>query len=412
MALDPAYFFYSDGTITLTNGSDIATGDMVAWDVAVLPFDFIFPNDGMDGMSVIKEVLSVNQIRLAKPWTGPTLTDVPYFMLRWARHTDPKVYAVRVSEYLTRLKAIPDNLEEVAGEIKADRQAVDDALAALQLIEQSVDADRQAVDTAAGQVEQARQDVNGKTTLAAAWAQAPKDTDVNGPGTRSALHYAAKAQDILDQVQAGSVPDNAVSTVKIQNKAVTNAKMADMAANTIKGTDTAGPSKDLTAAQVAGILAEYVFQPGDFKFSTRATTPAGFLRANGAAISRTTYAALWAHAQASGLLAATEVAKLPGGYGPGDGATTFTIPDLRGEFIRGFDDGRGIDPGRVLGSWQADDFLAHSHLVVGVYSAGGGGTDNWTSGTPTQNKAPRNTGITGGAETRPRNVAYHWFIKY
>jgi len=107
MALDPSYFFYSDGTITLTNGSDIATGDLVAWDPAVLPFDFVFPQDGTAGMAVIKEVLAVNQVRLAKPWAGPNLPNVPYFMVRWANHIDPRFYAIRVSEYLTRVRDMP-----------------------------------------------------------------------------------------------------------------------------------------------------------------------------------------------------------------------------------------------------------------------------------------------------------------
>jgi len=107
MALDPSYFFYSDGTITLTNGSDIATGTMVAWDPAVLPFDFVFPQNGTAGMAVIAEVLAVNQIRLATEWTGPNLTDVPYFMVRWANHIDPRFYAIRVSEYLTRIRDMP-----------------------------------------------------------------------------------------------------------------------------------------------------------------------------------------------------------------------------------------------------------------------------------------------------------------
>jgi len=131
MALDPSYFFYSDGTITLTHGSDIATGDMVVWDPAVLPFDFVFPNNGTDGMTVIKEVLSVNQIRLAKPWTGPTLTDVPYFMLRWVKHTDPKVYAIRVSEYLTRLKSIPGEIEDALASALAQINGVVGAATAL-----------------------------------------------------------------------------------------------------------------------------------------------------------------------------------------------------------------------------------------------------------------------------------------
>ena len=70
------------------------------------------------------------------------------------------------------------------------------------------------------------------------------------------------------------------------------------------------------------------------------TAPAGWLKANGAAVSRTTYAALFAAIGTT--------------YGAGDGSTTFNLPDLRGEFMRGWDDGRGIDHGRVLGSAQGD----------------------------------------------------------
>lgn len=70
------------------------------------------------------------------------------------------------------------------------------------------------------------------------------------------------------------------------------------------------------------------------------TAPAGWLKANGAAVSRTAYAALFAAIGTT--------------YGAGDGSTTFNLPDLRGEFMRGWDDGRGIDRGRVLGSAQGD----------------------------------------------------------
>ena len=70
------------------------------------------------------------------------------------------------------------------------------------------------------------------------------------------------------------------------------------------------------------------------------TAPAGWLKANGAAVSRTLYAALF---QAVGTT-----------YGAGDGRTTFNLPDLRGEFVRGWDDGRGIDSRRALGSGQSD----------------------------------------------------------
>ena len=79
---------------------------------------------------------------------------------------------------------------------------------------------------------------------------------------------------------------------------------------------------------------------GAVMYFARTTAPDGWLKANGAAVSRTLYAALF---QSIGTT-----------YGTGDGRTTFNLPDLRGEFVRGWDDGRGIDSGRALGSAQGD----------------------------------------------------------
>ena len=75
--------------------------------------------------------------------------------------------------------------------------------------------------------------------------------------------------------------------------------------------------------------------------------PAGYLECNGAAVSRTTYSALFA--------------LIGEYYGAGNGSTTFNLPDLRGEFIRGFDNGRGVDSGRSIGTLQTADNNSHSH---------------------------------------------------
>ncbi|MBU3823467.1 MAG: phage tail protein [Candidatus Oceanisphaera merdipullorum] len=79
------------------------------------------------------------------------------------------------------------------------------------------------------------------------------------------------------------------------------------------------------------------------------TPPNGWLKANGAAISRTAYADLFA------VIGTT--------YGVGDGTTTFNVPDARGLFPRNLDDGRGVDIGRKMGSEQGDTVQSHNHYL-------------------------------------------------
>lgn len=113
--------------------------------------------------------------------------------------------------------------------------------------------------------------------------------------------------------------------------------------------------------------------------------PTGYLKANGAAVSRASYAELFA---VIGTM-----------YGAGNGTSTFNLPDLRGEFIRGWDDGRGIDAGRVFGSIQLDEFKSHTHTTP---TGGGAGYGQPAGASPVSASV---TGATGGSETRPRNVA-------
>ena len=88
----------------------------------------------------------------------------------------------------------------------------------------------------------------------------------------------------------------------------------------------------------------------------------------------------------------------------GEGASNFRLPDLRGEFVRGWDHGRGVDTGRVFGSNQADMFKAHKHTISVRPSVESGGSENPPIDS-TGGVAEYDSSTVGGTETRPRNVA-------
>ena len=163
-----------------------------------------------------------------------------------------------------------------------------------------------------------------------------------------------------------------------------------------------------------------------------ATVPSGYLECNGAAVSRTTYAALFAIIGTA--------------YGTGNGSSTFNLPDLRGEFVRGFDNGRGVDNGRSIASSQSSQFGQHNHNVsasssssvtdpghqhsmsVGFFNSvnsGGAlsfkdaGTSNRINtaftgisvSTSTSISQSNRGGTSNSSETRPRSIAMMYIIK-
>lgn len=107
---------------------------------------------------------------------------------------------------------------------------------------------------------------------------------------------------------------------------------------------------------------------GAIDFFPQTSAPTGYLKANGALLNRGDYPLLWAYAQASGNLTASDAAwttnKAYGSFSPGDGSTTFRIPDIRGYFLRALDDTRGIDASRAIGVHQDSANLAHNHGVT------------------------------------------------
>lgn len=140
-------------------------------------------------------------------------------------------------------------------------------------------------------------------------------------------------------------------------------------------------------------------QVGHFAMSS---PPQGWLKANGAAVSRSAYSRLFN--------------RIGTRFGNGNGTTTFNLPDLRGEFIRGWDDSRGVDSGRSFGSFQADELKRHRHPLIGN-NRGTYGGQKYAAGLFKDDAERRandfnSIGFEGGNETRPRNIALLACIKF
>lgn len=158
------------------------------------------------------------------------------------------------------------------------------------------------------------------------------------------------------------------------------------------------------------------------------TAPRGYVEVDGSLKSRATYPLLYAFAVASGNMAATDGAWTEGQFSPGDGATTFRVPDYRGRFRRGWDHGRGVDAARAIGSSQADALQGHAHANVSN-SSGGATAINSIQSSVTNTGGAGTSPLVGtsvgsvttdagygtarvASETRPANVSVLTCIKY
>jgi len=189
-------------------------------------------------------------------------------------------------------------------------------------------------------------------------------------------------------------------------KTIKKSTDADLVAGDIKAGQIVLVVYDGTNFQMIGDMG--AGKVGDVRISLSATPNDDEIKLNGAALSRATYADLWTWAQAQSVVV-EEASWSPGNTGAfssGDGSTTFRVPDTRGEFPRFFDDSRGVDSGRVFGSWQADEIKAHSHQYHGF----GGASATYASGT--LGNTAQQTYNFGGLETRGRNITFYAFIKY
>lgn len=174
---------------------------------------------------------------------------------------------------------------------------------------------------------------------------------------------------------------------------------------------------DLSYNSTTGVLSANVsVTPVGSVIAFPATSaPTGWLVLNGASLNRTDYPALWAYAQSSGNIVTEAVwaATNTGSFSTGNLSTTFRIPDLRGEFVRGWDNSRGVDIGRGIGVYQSDMFKEHAHTSTFFRDRSSGAYGNAVLGDEniygTQDSTSQ---LTGGTETRPRNISLLHCIKF
>jgi microcystin-dependent protein len=244
---------------------------------------------------------------------------------------------------------------------------------------------------------------------------------------------------------ASAIADGSVTTAKIVDGSVTTAKIADATSTTTgvtnselrhsaalsvigRSANTSGAPADIAAAtdghvlrrsgtaigfgqiatsgiadgsvglaKLVAAVQESLVPVGAVQAFAMNSAPSGWLACDGAAVLRTgTYAALFAEIEIT--------------YGGGNGTTTFNVPDLRGYFVRGSGTNSDGTAAGTFGAKQADELKSHSHdfgtASEILHTLTGGPTSvrtGWQRGA---------IGSTGGAETRPKNIALLYCIKF
>lgn len=227
-----------------------------------------------------------------------------------------------------------------------------------------------------------------------------------------------------------TIADDVAAVIGKAEMALQKSDVGDLAfKNRIAVTDIAAAQKPTDAAFLRGdgvwaapqISAASVLPARLVVAFAMQTPPEGWLACDGAHVSRATYAALF---HAIGTL-----------YGNGDGRATFKLPDLRGEFIRGWDNGRGVDPDRFFGLRQGDT-VQRMYGTVGtkdgqnafdVFTSANGVFDIDRNAHIGKRAYPQTIDVNDAStaivfdnarvaktssETRPRNIALLYCIKY
>lgn len=237
-------------------------------------------------------------------------------------------------------------------------------------------------------------------------------------GTGANQWQKAPAPNELTRIILGSTYPSGTKITGVQNEpagAISNPLAKDENLADVPDKAQARANLDVFSKAEARQLAP----AGQVAHFARNTAPSGWLKANGAAVSRTAYADLFAAIGTS--------------FGAGDGFNTFNLPDLRGEFLRAWDDGRGVDAGRSFASWQKGslqtvDSTQSIFTVTGLYDgqapeSGAASRLGLDPVSPVNYPNARYVGVTGTVATleaepnnfgatRPRNIALLACIKF
>lgn len=240
-------------------------------------------------------------------------------------------------------------------------------------------------------------------------------------------------------VLSGNIGPGEVKTNNIQDAAVTPVKTQGL----LRSANNLSDLQNLAAAQANLGLQAMAYQSrgvpvGSFMFYLGLSVPTGWLELNGDTIGNTASGANWSgdlYKDLYILLWSTGGFFMADGGNKGsdpnndwNGGRALRLVDVRGEFVRGWDNGRGVDVGRMLGSSQVDELKSHTHILntSAIYDTSDTPPDvpvNRVQGSLNGGEATQQPALpeinnqnyivaTGGSETRPRNIAMMGLVKY
>jgi len=237
-------------------------------------------------------------------------------------------------------------------------------------------------------------------------------------GKQAAGSYAAASHTHDDRYYTETEIDTKLSGLPVSGHTHTIANVTGLQ-TVLDGKQASGsyaPATGIAPSAITGTAVittdSRLVPPGAVMSFAMNSAPSGWVEANGDPVSRSTYSALFSAIGTT--------------YGSGNGSTTFNLPDLRGYFIRG--SGTNVD-GTASGSFglkQSDDVKPHVHsfslsiqsLVLSVQAAFGtrttGGSQAVSDITVTTGSPSASASISSnsGTETRPKNIAMMYCIKF